>query len=243
MKTKMTLSLIVLGVMLGLEAQAFYNPSTGRWLSRDPLGDANFLRDHVKGKPETVVQKTVEESLMPPYLFVRNDSANGIDVFGLESEPDVSWAPAPCPKGQITAFVQVVVGYKWSKGPHVDNGNLGPKSSSSSGCPLYPLPSNMNQVFQDSPRGWTGPVQFIVCRVCLEPCCFLQSVRGGGYVSLGGQKIVSVGPCVYWKKGDKGDLSDSSLFTRVEGPNQNWQVGMDTDFPVAAKGGCFKCAK
>jgi hypothetical protein len=106
----------------------------------------------------------------------------------------------------------------------------------------YPLPSQMNGVFQDSPSGWTGPVQFIVCRVCLEPCCFLQRVRTGGYVSLGGLKIVSVGPCVYWKKGDKGDLS-SDGFTRVDGPNQNWQVGMDTDFPLAAKGGCFKCAK
>ena len=41
MKTKpmMLLTLLALGVMLGREAQAFYIPSTGRWLSRDPIGE------------------------------------------------------------------------------------------------------------------------------------------------------------------------------------------------------------
>ncbi|MEI2725056.1 MAG: RHS repeat-associated core domain-containing protein [Verrucomicrobiota bacterium] len=46
MKSKQTLLLVLLlGVALGREAQAFYNPSAGRWLNRDPIeetGGANF---------------------------------------------------------------------------------------------------------------------------------------------------------------------------------------------------------
>lgn len=45
MKTKqmLMLTLLFLGVLLSREAQAFYNPSTGRWLNRDPLGEAGGL--------------------------------------------------------------------------------------------------------------------------------------------------------------------------------------------------------
>jgi len=45
MKTKqmLMLTLLLLGVSLGREAQAFYNPSTGRWLSRDPIGERGGL--------------------------------------------------------------------------------------------------------------------------------------------------------------------------------------------------------
>lgn len=38
-KTMMLLTLLSLGLSVGREAQAFYNPSTGRWLSRDPIGE------------------------------------------------------------------------------------------------------------------------------------------------------------------------------------------------------------
>lgn len=44
MKTKtMLLLVLLLGVFLGQKAQAFYNPSTGRWLSRDPITELGFL--------------------------------------------------------------------------------------------------------------------------------------------------------------------------------------------------------
>jgi hypothetical protein len=100
MKAKRLLmsTLLLFGVLLGREAQAFYNPSTGRGLSRDPLGEMAFFKDYVRGKPQPVAHKISKESLMPPYLFVRNVPADRIDVLGLESEPDVSWAPASCPK-------------------------------------------------------------------------------------------------------------------------------------------------
>jgi RHS repeat-associated protein len=37
------LTLFLLGISLTREAQAFYNPSTGRWLSRDPIGELGSL--------------------------------------------------------------------------------------------------------------------------------------------------------------------------------------------------------
>jgi uncharacterized protein RhaS with RHS repeats len=64
MKTNRVILLLLalLTVMLVQSAQAFYNPSTGRWLSRDPIeegGGANL------------------------YQFVGNEPSNGIDPFGL----------------------------------------------------------------------------------------------------------------------------------------------------------------
>jgi hypothetical protein len=54
------------------------------------------------------------------YEFVRNSPINQIDLFGqwslFNSEPAVYWAPAPCPAGQLTAYIQVAVNYIWSKG-------------------------------------------------------------------------------------------------------------------------------
>jgi hypothetical protein len=37
MKSRLILTLILLAISLAREAQAFYNPSSGRWLSRDPI--------------------------------------------------------------------------------------------------------------------------------------------------------------------------------------------------------------
>ena len=57
MKTKPML-ILLLGVLLGHEAQAFYNPNSGRWLNRDPLGDIAF------------------------FTLVSNDPANRVDQDG-----------------------------------------------------------------------------------------------------------------------------------------------------------------
>ena len=63
MKTnrRIFLALALLGVMLVQTAQAFYNPSTGRWLNRDPI-----------------------EELDGPnlYAFVHNNPANRVDKDG-----------------------------------------------------------------------------------------------------------------------------------------------------------------
>jgi hypothetical protein len=59
----------LLSVLLSHEAQAFYNPSTGRWLSRDPIGDRGSDGPNMNA-------------------FVRNNPANRFDADGKES-----WGP------------------------------------------------------------------------------------------------------------------------------------------------------
>jgi hypothetical protein len=61
-KQKLMLMLLLLGLSLEREAQAFYNPQTGRWLSRDPIGEGGGRN---------------------LYGFTRNDGVNGTDILGL----------------------------------------------------------------------------------------------------------------------------------------------------------------
>jgi len=216
----------------------YYYPSAGRWSSRDPLGDLAFLEDYGKSQSSIELDNLHRESQLPPYLFVSNNPNGEVDKLGLEREPDVVWSPPPCSKGEKTVFIQVLYGGSGPyKGPRVDDGSAGFYAGGSKGCPEY-LPTGMNPLtFQDSPRGWTGPVKFIVCRVCLKKCCTYKHWSEGW-------RIVGVGPCVYWKKGDKGDLGGLSTnpdITRVDGPPQTWQVGLSNDYPGAGAGKCYKC--
>lgn len=53
MKQAMTFLVLLLGMMLSQDAQAFYNSSTGRWLSRDPITESGhqLLQDSSNKKP------------------------------------------------------------------------------------------------------------------------------------------------------------------------------------------------
>jgi RHS repeat-associated protein len=62
----------------------FYNPSTGRWLSRDPLGDEAFLTRYSAGKDEIRQMLLRIESLKPGYSFVGNQPITSIDCLGLD---------------------------------------------------------------------------------------------------------------------------------------------------------------
>ncbi len=61
----------------------WYDPVTGRWLSRDPLNDLSFLTDYAQNHPFADVDSLFEESFKSPYLFVSNDPINSVDVNGL----------------------------------------------------------------------------------------------------------------------------------------------------------------
>jgi len=75
MKTKPIQMLIgLLLVSLGQQAQAFYNPSTGRWLSRDPIG---------------------EEGGVNLYEFGPNSPITGVDTLGDSWYDPYSWIYAP----------------------------------------------------------------------------------------------------------------------------------------------------
>jgi hypothetical protein len=85
MKTKrmLQLTLVLLGVLLGREAQAFYNPQTGRWLSRDPIGEMGFAK--VRRDPGNTVQQQGNGNC---YLVVCNEMPNSYDYLGLN--PNIS---------------------------------------------------------------------------------------------------------------------------------------------------------
>lgn len=61
----------------------YLNPAQGRWLSKDPLGEASFLATFLEGKTKSEKQEAVEESLRPSYGFVGNNPINIFDVSGL----------------------------------------------------------------------------------------------------------------------------------------------------------------
>lgn len=48
MKAKHTVAvvLVLLGLIVGRDALAFYNPQTGRWLSRDPIGEKGGMNNY-----------------------------------------------------------------------------------------------------------------------------------------------------------------------------------------------------
>ena len=258
MKTAKSIIVVLFVLLTAQIASAYYCPSTGRWLSRDPIGEPGFetvrsentlpsVGSAVRLRPTRWIQRDPIESKNEPnrYVFVKNNPESKLDWLGLSSEPDVSWAPAPCPNGWNTIFIQVLYGGIGPySGPRVDDGSAGYFGGGGKGCPDY-NPSGMSPgIFQDSPSGLTGPVEFIVCRVCTAPCCINQWVyhhKEGGFNWMrvtAGYKIMSVGPCVHWKKGDKGDLSDKNEFLTYPYTPHSWLDAMQSQYPNAASGGC-----
>lgn len=59
--------LLLLALSTAFSAQAFYNPSTGRWLNRDPIEERGGINLHA---------------------YVRNSPVNATDSLGLEPAPD-----------------------------------------------------------------------------------------------------------------------------------------------------------
>lgn len=59
-----------------------FNPSTGRWLSRDPIGEHSFLDSRLRQSPKLAV-KLWRESVMASYAFLSNDGIARVDRFGL----------------------------------------------------------------------------------------------------------------------------------------------------------------
>jgi hypothetical protein len=88
MKTNRILLLaMLLGALLAREAQAFYNPSNGRWLSRDPIEEKGGVN---------------------LYRFVSNDPLERFDALGLEdsSEPPGPSAGISGPCAEFEAWYQ-----------------------------------------------------------------------------------------------------------------------------------------
>ncbi|MEI7807315.1 MAG: hypothetical protein WCJ07_02405 [Verrucomicrobiota bacterium] len=110
MKTTKSILVIFIALLTAQIASAYYCPSTGRWLSRDPIGEPGFQalratgalpqsgnftslppsrwiqRDSTNKNSSTLVrQKTfqLEKDKLNGYAFLCNDTANAIDSLGL----------------------------------------------------------------------------------------------------------------------------------------------------------------
>ena len=62
----------------------YYQPSVGRWASRDPLGDYAFSSVYRTDKTDEEKIALWWESLRPTYTFIYNDGINNIDRLGLD---------------------------------------------------------------------------------------------------------------------------------------------------------------
>ena len=96
----MLLAAALLAVTLVQNAQAFYNPSTGRWLNRDPIGELGheLLKEHSEsfsfagefgfdeGKGDE--REIPESTFMNLYGFVGNDPIYAVDPNG-----EAIWVP------------------------------------------------------------------------------------------------------------------------------------------------------
>jgi RHS repeat-associated protein len=66
----------------------YYNPSTGRWLARDPLSEVAFFVAYTQNKNEDIVDKLATRALGPAFCFLENNPTTRYDVLGLQADDD-----------------------------------------------------------------------------------------------------------------------------------------------------------
>jgi RHS repeat-associated protein len=63
----------------------YYDPETGRWPNRDPIGELAFFRAYTENKEENIKHKLSRAALFPTYLFVHNNPITRNDPYGLDA--------------------------------------------------------------------------------------------------------------------------------------------------------------
>ncbi len=79
----MALVLALFSLLLGQNAQAFYNPTKGVWPSRDPLGELVFFKDQLPSKTLQIQKYLKKEASLSSYLFVINNPESKVDYLGM----------------------------------------------------------------------------------------------------------------------------------------------------------------
>jgi hypothetical protein len=155
-----------------------------------------------------------------------------------DTDFDVSWAPSlmSCKKGESIAFIQIGYdGLRSWKAPFVDDGSMGSSLyAKPTHCPEYPNFGNPGS-YQDSPSTplKIGPVKFVVCQVCTEPCC--SGATGGQ-----GRTIARVVKCKTWKNGDHGPIDQLGNFPDATMSQiLLWRNTVAAKYPDWMK--CYKC--
>lgn len=78
-------------VSVSMSNYRYYSPEAGKWLSRDPIGEKGFLdkfldkylNKYTNKKLYLKLEYIYEQSLLPPYLFVKNAPILFADKYGL----------------------------------------------------------------------------------------------------------------------------------------------------------------
>ena len=95
MKTTKSIIVVLFVLLTAQIAFAFYCPSTGRWLSRDPIGEPGFQTSQMASQITKPVQQhsdrwierdpVTAQNTENLYVFVSNDSISKLDALGLYS--------------------------------------------------------------------------------------------------------------------------------------------------------------
>lgn len=121
--------MVLLGVMLSQDAQAFYNPSTGRWLSRDPVAEVGFKMISYRRTPN------LHGDGLNDYAFVGNNNVNRIDVLGL-----MKWSEVVAFKDKLDAKVSKECCWFFCKSAHLQFDITGAASGETITAQAGPFP-------------------------------------------------------------------------------------------------------
>jgi RHS repeat-associated protein len=154
----------------------YYGPSTGRWLSRDPIGeDGGFSELGGMYQLDSVLEPRNEPYL---YVFVGNDGINSIDSLGLWKidRKGGAKAPAEAELGDTIAGLADLIGLnaaEYEKWLTVPSGGTMPGSSGQqlTGCPTFEIPNTVVAYWAGWGRGvgkayvkWNPSVKYLQAR-------------------------------------------------------------------------------
>lgn len=82
-KRATAIAALLLSLLVGQKAQAFYSPSSGRWLSRDPIGETGFRLANTRAM--TPMRRLAID--FNEFCFLGNNSQSHCDMLGLAKTP------------------------------------------------------------------------------------------------------------------------------------------------------------
>jgi len=122
----------------------FYNPSTGRWLSRDPAGDARdhnllaFTRNNPVGGIDRLGLKFVHDVVLLPRQFGANIAPDGSTTARLLS---LSSRTVPCSCGIVMndyeLHATVLEQFRWSESQARQNGDIDHEDAHARSAKVY----------------------------------------------------------------------------------------------------------
>ena len=75
-----------IGDQVQLSGLRYYNPDMGRWINRDPIGEAAFREQSGKGLSRSERRELQSAALEPSYTFVGNGPSDDTDFLGLQGQ-------------------------------------------------------------------------------------------------------------------------------------------------------------